>query len=76
MVRFLWICLGGALGSGMRYLVSDWVLKLAGSSFPYETMQLMQEGDWGRALLNVVVTVVACLVACYAGLLVARGIVG
>lgn len=38
MERFLWICLGGAVGTGARYLVSGWSLKLLGPSFPYGTL--------------------------------------
>lgn len=126
MQQFLWICLGGAMGTGLRYLVSGWVAKLAGGSFPYgtlsvnllgsfvlgglvhvglstdtlsptlrvaaatgllggfttystfsyETMRLLQEGAWGLASFNVAVTVVACLAACYLGLLLARSLVG
>ena len=42
MNRFLLICLGGALGSGARYLVSLWALRWLGSSFP-----------WGTFIVNV-----------------------
>lgn len=38
MERLFWICLGGALGSGARYLVSGWVLARLGTSFPYGTL--------------------------------------
>lgn len=34
MTKFLLICLGGAVGTGARYLVSGWVLSLFGTSFP------------------------------------------
>jgi fluoride ion exporter CrcB/FEX len=27
MARFLWICLGGAAGTGARYLLSGWLLR-------------------------------------------------
>ncbi len=126
MERFLWICCGGAVGTGARYLVSGWSLKLFGPSFPYgtltvnllgslllgalmhigtsteamspamrlalttgamggfttystfsyETMRLMQDGAWGSAALNVVVTVVACLLASFLGFGLARWWVG
>ena len=33
MERLLWVCLGGAVGSGGRYLVSGWVLRALGTSF-------------------------------------------
>lgn len=38
MERLLWICAGGAVGTGARYLVSGWVLGWLGSSFPYGTL--------------------------------------
>jgi CrcB protein len=38
MARFLWICLGGALGTGARYALSGWALKRLGTSFPYGTL--------------------------------------
>lgn len=33
-----WICLGGAIGTGARYLMSGWVLRWLGSGFPYGTL--------------------------------------
>ncbi len=42
MERFLWVCLGGALGSGTRYLVALWAGRAIGSSFP-----------WGTFIVNV-----------------------
>lgn len=38
MARFLWICLGGAIGTGARYLLSGWLLRITGSGFPYGTL--------------------------------------
>jgi len=38
MERFLWICLGGAAGSGARYLIAVWAAQRFGSSFPYGTL--------------------------------------
>lgn len=126
MTRLLWICFGGALGTGARYLVSGWVLKAMGPAFPYgtlavnfigsfllaavmqvglttdmmsptvrltlatgvlggfttystfsyETFGYMQEGAWGAATLNIVVTVVSCLAGCLLGFVTARSLVG
>lgn len=42
MERLLWVCLGGALGSGARYLVAVWAGRALGSSFP-----------WGTFIVNV-----------------------
>jgi fluoride exporter len=116
-VRLIWICVGGAFGSGARYLLSGWVLEQLGPAFPFgtlavnvtgsflvgalmflgveagmlsptlrltlatgvmggfttystfsfETMRYLQDGAWTLALLNVLVTVVVCLVACFLG---------
>jgi len=126
MERFLWICLGGAIGTGARYLISGWLLALLGPAFPYgtlavnvlgsfglggvmhiglttewmnptvrlaltvgvaggfttfstfsyETTRLLNDGAWSIALVNVVVTLVACLAATILGLNVARWVVG
>ena len=116
-MRLFWICLGGAFGSGARYLISGWVLDYFGPAFPsgtlavnvigsfligalmflgveagmmsptlrlalttgvmggfttysafsYETMRLLQDGAGMLALLNVLATLVTCLVACFLG---------
>jgi CrcB protein len=126
VTRFLWICLGGAAGSGARYLLSGWSLRVLGSAFPYgtlavnligsfllaalmfagteagavsptvrlalgtgvlggfttystfsyETMKYLQDGAWGVALLNMIVTLVGCLAACFLGWAMARGLLG
>ena len=36
-MRFLWICLGGAAGTGARYLVATTLARLLGSGFPWGT---------------------------------------
>jgi CrcB protein len=126
MSRFLWICLGGAIGTGARYLLSGWTLKVLGPSFPfgtlavnvlgsfllaglmfagtetaaipptarlvlttgvmggfttystfsYETMRYLQDGAWGIAALNVIVSVLGCLGACLLGWAAARWVIG
>ena len=38
MSRLLWICLAGALGTGVRYLVGLWASRAFGSAFPYGTL--------------------------------------
>ena len=125
-MKLVWICLGGAVGSGARYLVSGWALKLFGPTFPYgtlavnllgsfllagvmqvgmtsemmsptlrlavatgvlggfttystfsyETFKYLQDGAWGIAGLNIVATVLCCLVGCFAGYGCARWVVG
>lgn len=126
MTRFLWICLGGALGTGARYLVSGWASKALGASFPfgtlavnvlgsflvaglmyagtestaipptarlvlttgvmggfttysafsYETMRYLQDGAWVLAVVNVLVTVLACISACLLGWAAAKWLLG
>jgi fluoride exporter len=126
MTRLLWICLGGALGTGARYLLAGWTLKVLGSSFPfgtlavnlvgstllaglmvvgtetsamsptlrlalttgvmggfttystfsYETMKYIQEDAWAWGFLNILVTVVGCLAACFLGAAAGKWIIG
>ncbi|HET7220465.1 MAG TPA: fluoride efflux transporter CrcB [Vicinamibacterales bacterium] len=38
MERFFWICLGGAAGTGARYLVALWAGQRLGAAFPYGTL--------------------------------------
>jgi CrcB protein len=38
MERFLWICLAGAAGTGVRYLTAVWAAQRLGSAFPYGTL--------------------------------------
>ncbi|MBI5693734.1 MAG: fluoride efflux transporter CrcB [Verrucomicrobia bacterium] len=42
------------------------------SSFSLQTLRLMQDGDWGRAGANVLLSVLLCLVAVAAGYRLAR----
>ena len=122
MTRFLLVCSGGALGSGLRYAVALWAASMFGAAFPfgtflvniagslgiafvmelsatttwispearlllttglmggfttysafnYETTQYLRAGMWGVALLNVLGTVIGCLLAGAAGIAIAR----
>ena len=47
MERFLWICLGGAAGTGARYLLALWAAQRFGSSFPYGTLIVNLLGCFG-----------------------------
>lgn len=51
MSRFLWICLGGAAGTGARYLLSGWALEAFGSGFPWGTFAVNVIGSFGVGLL-------------------------
>ena len=126
MDRLVWVCVGGAVGSGARYLVAGWVMRWANSTFPYgtlavnligsfllgalmhiglssdvlspnarlalttgllggfttystfsyESMQLLREGAWLHAGLNLGGTVAACLLASAAGYATGRWVIG
>jgi len=62
MLRLLLVCLGGALGSGVRYLVGAWVASALGGGFPFGTLLINATGSF---LISVVM---------YLGL--AAGVVG
>ncbi len=51
MSRFLWICLGGAAGTGARYLLSGWLLRAAGPGFPWGTLAVNVIGSFLLGLL-------------------------
>lgn len=126
MTRFLLICLGGAIGSGARYLTAlaaasafgiafpygTLIVNIAGSfllgfvmhfgtstellstdvrlmlasgvlggfttysSFNYETTSYFREGAWAVGMMNIAATVLGCLLAGVAGLMLARVILG
>jgi CrcB protein len=46
MKPLLLVCLGGALGSGARYLVSSWLAGAIGSGFPYGTLAVNAVGSF------------------------------
>lgn len=48
MARFLWICLGGAAGTGARYLLSGWLARTAGPGFPWGTLAVNVLGSFGE----------------------------
>ena len=116
---YLWVAIGGALGSMARYGCSGWVTRVVGGIFPYgtmvvnvsgavvigffaafglpdgrillpvparlfvmtgicggyttfstfslETLFLLREGQWPRAVANAVLSVALCLLAAWAG---------
>lgn len=51
MTRFLLVCLGGALGSGARYLVALSVPRLLGTAFPYATLIVNVAGSFALAAM-------------------------
>lgn len=46
MFRFLLICLGGAIGTGARYLIAIEAPRLLGTSFPYATLIVNVAGSF------------------------------
>ena len=46
MARFLLICLGGAIGTGARYLVVVWMARTAGTGFPFGTLLVNASGSF------------------------------
>ena len=46
------------------------------STFSFETMKYLQDGAWGMVGLNIVATVVGCLLACLLGWTTARWLFG
>lgn len=51
MDRLLLICLGGAVGTGARYLVSSWMLERFGPSFPWGTFAVNTTGSFLLAVV-------------------------
>lgn len=50
-ISLLWVALGGALGSVMRYLVSSQTMKYAVGSFPLGTLVVNLLGCWVIGIL-------------------------
>ena len=54
MARFFWVCFAGGVGTGARYLLSGWVQRRVGSTFPFGTLAVNLIGCF---LLGVVMQV-------------------
>lgn len=50
-MRFLLICLGGAIGTGARYLTYLWALAAFGAAFPFGTLIVNTAGSFLIALI-------------------------
>ena len=46
MYRFLLICLGGAVGTGARYLIALETPRILGTAFPYATLTVNVVGSF------------------------------
>lgn len=51
MTQLLWICLGGAVGTGARHLLSSWLSNVLGPSFPYGTLGVNVLGSFLVAII-------------------------
>lgn len=51
MIRFLLICLGGAAGTGARYLLATWMARVTGSGFPFGTLLVNVIGSFVLAVV-------------------------
>ena len=51
MDRLLYVCLAGGLGSGVRYLVSEWALRTFGQAFPVGTLIVNIAGCFAMSLV-------------------------
>ncbi|MBL8750315.1 MAG: fluoride efflux transporter CrcB [Planctomycetes bacterium] len=56
MAQFLWVCLGGAIGSGARFLVHSWLQPPGGEGFPAGTLAVNVVGSF---LIAFVITICA-----------------
>ena len=57
MERFLWICLAGAAGTGVRYVIALWAAQRFGSAFPYGTLIVNLAGCFAiAAVMHVALT--------------------
>ena len=45
-MRFLLVCLGGAVGTGARYLYGSWAQRTLGAGFPYGTLIINAVGSF------------------------------
>lgn len=50
--RFLLVCLGGALGTGLRYLVSLAAFRLLGPEFPFGTLLVNLAGSFAIGFIQ------------------------
>jgi CrcB protein len=46
MARFFLVCLGGALGTGARYLLGGWAQRALGAAFPFGTLIINSLGSF------------------------------
>lgn len=57
--RLLWVCLAGAIGTGMRHLVGVWAGNRFGVSFPFGTLIVNLAGSFLIGLVSAIALAVA-----------------
>ncbi len=75
MTRFLLICLGGAIGTGARYLIVVWAARTTGTGFPYGTLLVNLAGSFLIGVL-MQLSLSTPLLGADARLIVGTGILG
>ncbi len=75
MERFIFICLGGAVGTGLRYLTGILAVRWLGAEFPYGTLIVNVVGSFLIGLIQQV-GVTSSLVSETTRLFLAVGIMG
>lgn len=53
-IHFLWICLAGAMGTGARYLTSEFVQHTFRDSFPHSTFIINASGSFLVSVIMVI----------------------
>lgn len=75
MTRFLMVCLGGAFGTGARYLFGGWAQRALGTGFPYGTLIINMLGSFLLAVIMVLSLEVG-LIPANARVVLATGVMG
>ncbi|HSE94981.1 MAG TPA: fluoride efflux transporter CrcB [Methylomirabilota bacterium] len=75
MSHLLFVCLGGALGSGLRYLVSGLAARWFGAEFPYGTLLVNLGGSFAIGLVQEL-GLAALLLPDHVRLFLAAGVLG
>ena len=52
MARLAWVCVGGAVGSGLRFLLAEWVTRRVGGVFPWPILTVNLLGCFAAGFLG------------------------
>ena len=75
MSRLLLVCLGGALGSGLRFVISGALARALGPGFPYGTLAVNLAGSFVIGLVQEI-GATSLLISDSARLFLATGVMG